>query len=135
MILMKSQNKKNFYCYIQNKPFGNYYLPTRFQYVILRDYYNKLNANFKMPQGEPIFTKTSIRLRSLISAMEPKSTLVLLSLYMFPENNQIRKILFDKIIKKNIQIHLIFEKTIIKKKKDLKKINYILKLNKFNEFN
>ena len=88
-----------------------------------------------MPQGEPIFTKTSIRLRSLISAMEPKSTLVLLSLYMFPENNQIRKILFDKIIKKNIQIHLIFEKTIIKKKKDLKKINYILKLNKFNEFN
>ena len=132
---MKSQNKKNFYCYIQNKPFGNYYLPTRFQYVILRDYYNKLNANFKMPQGEPIFTKTSIRLRSLISAMEPKSTLVLLSLYMFPENNQIRKILFDKIMKKNIQIHLIFEKTIIKKKKDLKKINYILKLNKFNEFN
>lgn len=132
---MKSQNKKNFYCYIQNKPFGNYYLPTRFQYVILRDYYNKINADFKMPQGEPIFTKTSIRLRSLISAMEPKSTLVLLSLYMFPENNQIRKILFDKIMKKNIQIHLIFEKTIIKNKKDLKKINYILKLNKFNEFN
>ena len=132
---MKLQNKKNFYCYIQNKPFGNYYLPTRFQYVILRDYYNKINADFKMPQGEPIFTKTSIRLRSLISAMEPKSTLVLLSLYMFPENNQIRKILFDKIMKKNIQIHLIFEKTIIKNKKDLKKINYILKLNKFNEFN
>lgn len=134
MTSMKSQNKKNFYCYIQNKPFGNYYLPTRFQYVILRDYHKKIKADFKMPQGEPIFTKTNIRLRSLINTIEPKSVLVLLSLYMLPENNQIRKILFDKIIKKNIQLHLIFEKTVVEKKKDFQKINFILKLNKFNDY-
>jgi len=130
---MKLLIKSNCHCYIANKSFGNYYLPTRFQYVILRDYFNKINAVFNMPQGEPIFTKTNIRLRSLINNLKPKSILVLLSMYVLPENKIIRKEIISKMIKKKIELHLIFEKTVIKSKKDFKKINDTLKLDRFTK--
>ena len=56
--------KNNFISYIQNKKFGIYYLPTRYQYVILRDYYKKFNQLFTLPQGEPVFANRNIKLRS-----------------------------------------------------------------------
>lgn len=115
-----------------NKKFGDYYLPTRFQYVILRDYYSKINAVFNMPQGEPVFTKTNIRLRSLIDEIKPNSILILLSIYMLPDDRIIRKEIISKMIKKKIELHLIFEKLVIKKQKDFKQINDVLKLNNFN---
>ena len=130
---MKLLIKSNCHCYIVSKSFGNYYLPTRFQYVILRDYFNKINAVFNMPQGEPIFTKTNIRLRSLINNLKPKSILVLLSIYVLPENKIIRKEIISKMIKKKIELHLIFEKTVIKSKRDFKKINDTLKLDRFTK--
>lgn len=130
---MKLSIKSNCHCYIVNRGFGDYYLPTRFQYVILRDYYSKINAVFNMPQGEPVFTKTNIRLRSLINNLKPNSILVLLSMYMLPENKILRNEIISQIIKKKIELHLIFEKIVIKKRNDFKKINDIFKLNKFNK--
>tara|TARA_Y100001970_G_scaffold173226_1_gene211657 strand:- start:93 stop:485 length:393 start_codon:yes stop_codon:yes gene_type:complete len=129
---MKLSAKKNCHCFIMNKKFGDYYLPTRFQYVILRDYYSKINAVFNMPQGEPVFTKTNIRLRSLIDEIKPNSILILLSIYMLPDDRIIRKEIISKMIKKKIELHLIFEKLVIKKQKDFKQINDVLKLNNFN---
>ena len=130
---MKLRTKLNCYCYIMNKSFGDYYLPTRFQYVILRQYFNKINAVFNMPQGEPVFTKTNIRLRSIINNLKPNSNLILLSIYMLPENKIIRNKIITKMIKKKIKLHLVFENTLINKAKDFKKINEILKLNKFSQ--
>lgn len=133
MTLKKLSIKSNCHCYIMNKSFGDYYLPTRFQYVILRDYFKKINVVFNMPQGEPVFTKTNIRLRSLISDLKPNSVLILLSMYMLPENKMIRNEIILQMIKKKIELHLIFEKTVINKRKDFRKINDIFKLNKFNK--
>ena len=59
--------KNNFISYIQNKKFGIYYLPARYQYVILRDYYKRFNQIFILPQGEPVFSSKNIKLRSLIN--------------------------------------------------------------------
>ena len=70
--------KNNFVSYVQNKQFGSYYLPARFQYVILREYYNKHNQRFNLPDGEPIFTNTNIRLRSLVDKLTSKNSLVVL---------------------------------------------------------
>ncbi len=67
MSLMKSSvNKYKFFNYIQNSPFGNYYIPARFQYIILRDYFNKFKRLFSLPQGEPVFSKTSIKVLPII---------------------------------------------------------------------
>jgi sporadic carbohydrate cluster protein (TIGR04323 family) len=128
---MNLQIKKRYFTYIVNKKFGDYYLPTRFQYVILRDYYQKINANFILPQGEPIFSNTKIRLRTIIKNLKFNEGLILLSIYQLPENKEIRESLLKQLIKKKIELHFIFEGLIIKNKKEFKKINTIFKLNKF----
>ena len=101
--------------------------------ITLQSNFNKIDAVFNMPQGEPVFTKTNIRLRSLINNLKPNSNLILLSMYMLPENKIIRNEVIAKMIKKKIKLHLVFEKTIINKAKDFKKINETLKLNKFSQ--
>ena len=128
---MKLQNKKKYFTYIQNKKFGDYYLPTRYQYIILRDYYKKIKADFILPQGEPIFSQTNIRLRTIIKNLKINDGLVFLSIYQMPENNKIRNNLIKEMLKKNIEIHFIFEGLVIKNNKDFNKIKNIFKLNKF----
>ena len=122
---------QKFVTYIQNKKFGNYYLPARFQYVILRDYYKNIKKDFILPQGEPVFSKTAIRLRTVIANLKINDGLILLSIFMLPENDSIRRDVLKELLKKKIETHFIFENIIAKKLNDYKKINNIYKLNKF----
>ena len=107
----------NFISYTLNKKFGDYYLPARYQYVILRDYYKKFDKSFILPQGEPVFTKTAIRLRSIIKKMKNYDSLILLSAYMLPDDGEIRLKILKLLSKKKIQLHCIFENIIAKNKK------------------
>ena len=125
--------KKNFVSYIQNKPFGGYYLPTRFQYVILRDYFNRNKKLFSLPQGEPIFSKTYIRLRTIISKLKKYDNLVLLSIYVLPDNKILRKEIIKNLIKKKIKTHFIFENKIAKNEKNYNDILRDYKLSKILE--
>lgn len=131
--MKKSQNNKakKFFTYVQNKKFGDYYIPARFQYTILRDYYKKIKQNFILPQGEPIFTKTGIRLRTIVDNLKINDGLVLLSIYMLPEDTNIRQVIYKKLLYKKIETHFIFENIIAKNLNDFKKINNFYKLNKF----
>lgn len=128
---MRSQNKRKYFSYIMNRKFGDYYLPTRYQYVILRDYYQKINEDFILPQGEPVFSSTKIRLRTLVKNLKAKEGLILLSIYQLPEKKEIRDNLIKELIKKKIELHFIFEGLIVKNVGEFQKIKDILKFNKF----
>ena len=119
-----------FISYIQNKPFGNYYIPARFQYVILRDYFKKNNKLFSLPQGEPIFSKTSIRLRTIIKKLNIFDNLILLSIFVLPGNRVIREEILKNLLKKKITTHFIFENIIAKDKKEYDRVLRDIKLNK-----
>ena len=123
----------NFISYTLNKKFGDYYLPARYQYVILRDYYKKFDKSFILPQGEPVFTKTAIRLRSIIKKMKNYDSLILLSAYMLPDDGEIRLKILKLLSKKKIQLHCIFENIIAKNKNELRAINDLIKLSKFSK--
>ena len=125
------KNKKLATSYILSKPFGNYYIPARFQYLILRDYFKKKKFIFSLPQGEPVFTKTRIRLRDIVSDLKPKSDFVILSIFVLPKDNIIRKKIINKLIEKKITTHFIFENRLAKNKNHYKEISNLLKLNKF----
>ena len=127
----RDNKAKKFFTYVQNKKFGDYYIPARFQYTILRDYYKKINQNFILPQGEPVFTKTGIRLRTIIDNLRKNDGLVLLSIYMLPEDSRIRLEIYKKLLHKKIETHFIFENIIARNSNDFKKINNFYKLNKF----
>ena len=127
---MKSLNN-NFISYIQNKKFGIYYLPARYQHVILRDYYGKNNKIFNMPQGEPVFSNKHIKLRSLINKLKAENELVILSIYVLPSNIKLRNEILTILIKKKIKTHFIFENMVAQNKKQYSDINNIIKLNQF----
>tara|TARA_B100000767_G_C19399800_1_gene383408 strand:+ start:66 stop:449 length:384 start_codon:yes stop_codon:yes gene_type:complete len=120
----------NFHTYIQNKKFGNYYLPSRFQYVIFRDYFKKINQTFSLPQGEPVFSKTSIRLRTILSNLKKNDHLVLISIYVLPEDIILNKEIIETLIKKKITTHFIFENVISKTTKEYHEVLNILEINK-----
>tara|TARA_B110001452_G_scaffold122498_1_gene101605 strand:- start:7009 stop:7392 length:384 start_codon:yes stop_codon:yes gene_type:complete len=120
----------NFHTYIQNKKFGNYYLPSRFQYVIFRDYFKKINQIFSLPQGEPVFSKTSIRLRTILSNLKKNDHLVLISIYVLPEDIILNKEIIETLIKKKITTHFIFENVISKTTKEYHEVLNILEINK-----
>lgn len=126
---MKSYKKK-FISYIQNKPFGNYYIPARFQYLILRDYFNKINKLFSLPQGEPVFSKTSIRLRTIVNNLNNLDNLILLSMHVLPEDRVLREEMINKLIKKKIKTHCIFENMIANSKVSYMDLLKNYKLNK-----
>lgn len=127
---MKSLNN-NFISYIQNKKFGNYYLPARFQYLILRDYFSKNKQIFTLPQGEPVFTNNNIKLRSLINKLNSKNELVVLSIYILPINLKLRNEILNILIKKKIKTHFIFENIVADNKKQYSYVSNIIKLNQF----
>jgi len=131
---MKSY-KKNFVSYIQNKPFGSYYLPARFQYVILRDYFSKFKKLFSLPQGEPVFSKTSIRLRTIVNSLERYDNLILLSIHVLPDNRVLREKMIQNLLKKKIKTHFIFENKIADSKESYKNILRDYKLYKFTLIN
>ena len=134
MALMNSSKKiNNFITYIQNKKFGDYYLPARYQYVILRDYYKKFNKSFILPQGEPVFTKTAIRLRTIIAKMKSQDSLILLSAHMLPDDREIRMKILKQLAKKKIKLHCIFENMVARNKNELMALNDLIELEKFNK--
>ena len=131
---MKSY-KKNFVSYIQNKPFGSYYIPARFQYVILRDYFNKFKKLFSLPQGEPVFSKTSIRLRTIVNNLQNYDNLILLSIYVLPDDRILREELIQKLLKKKVKTHFIFENKIADSKESYNNVLRDYKLSKLTLIN
>ena len=82
-----------------------------------------------MPQGEPVFTKL-IRLRDIISDLKPNSDFVLLSIFVLPQDNILKKKIINKLVEKKITTHFIFENKIAKNRNHYKQISNLLKLNK-----
>ena len=125
------KNEPRYLNYIQNSPFGKYYIPARFQYIILKDYYKKIKQDFTLPQGEAYFCKKKIRLNTIINSLKKNDNLILISIFMLPENKKNRLVLYKKLIGKKIKVHFIFENHIIKTIRDYSKIENIFKLQKF----
>ena len=119
------KNKILFKGYVQGSPFGNYYIPARFQIILLRDYINKIKQNFGLPLGEPIFSNTKILLRTMVQSLKSNEAIVCLSVNVLPKDSNARVKLLKKIIKNKSQIHFIFENIIIKKDDDIEKIEKI----------
>ena len=127
--------KKNFVSYVQNKQFGNYYIPPRFQYIILRDYFNKFKKIFSLSHGEPVFSKTSIGLRTVVNNLEKYDNLILLSIYVLPDNRAIREKMIKNLLKKKIKTHFIFENKIADSKENYNNILSDYKLSKLTLIN
>lgn len=127
---------KKYLGYVQNKKFGPYYIPARYQNILLKNYAFLKKKLFHLPQGEPYFSKSNIRLRTMINQINKDEAIICLSIYMLPRDKKLYSKIIDQVILKKTEIHFLFEEIILKNKKDKLKISNLLKLEKFtNEKN
>ena len=109
---------KKYLGYVQNKKFGPYYIPARYQNILLKNY-AFLKKLFHLPQGEPYFSKSNIRLRTMINQINKDEAIICLSIYMLPRDKKLYSKIIDQVILKKTEIHFLFEEIILK----IKKIN------------
>ena len=132
---MTSQNKKikALVGYCHNKSFGPYSLPVKFQNIISANYAYKKNLIYGPGQGEPIFSKNHLQLKSMIRGPYNLNGIVMLSFYMLPKSKQKRYEIFKLAIKKKREIHFIIEDIILRDNKDIKRIEELFSYQKFTE--
>tara|TARA_B100000902_G_scaffold399986_1_gene474276 strand:- start:6697 stop:7149 length:453 start_codon:yes stop_codon:yes gene_type:complete len=131
----KNNQNKTLRGYVHNEKFGPYCMPVVFQNKLLKQYCDERKINFALPQGEIVFSKSFIQLRSLIEKLKHNEGIVMMSIFMLPQKSQDRnKILFN-FINKKIECHFLFENVVAKNKKEYEYINNLIKLNLYQKDN
>lgn len=125
---LPDNSKKILRGYVRNKRFGAYYIPVKWQNQLLRAYCYERKITYSLPIAEPTFAKNHIGLKTLITQTKKNEGIIFLSVHLLPENKKELKIILKKIMKKNIECHFLFENIIVKKNKDLKKIEDFFRL-------
>lgn len=132
---MNSKNNKNKILrgYVQNNKFGPYCLPVAFQNKLLKQYCDEKDKFFALPQGEIVFSKNYIQLRSLIDKLKKNEGIIMMSIFMLPEKSEDRDKILMNLIKSKTECHFLFENIIAKSQKEYQEINNIIKLNSFQK--
>tara|TARA_B100000959_G_scaffold219465_1_gene231763 strand:- start:111 stop:491 length:381 start_codon:yes stop_codon:yes gene_type:complete len=119
--------------YVLNKKFGEYYLPVRFQNKLMKLYCDEKSLTYSLSTGEIVFGKNYIQLRTLINKLKKNEGILFMSLNVLPIDYKLRSSLIERLKKKGIECHFVFENLVIKNKRDFSKINEFFKLRKFTK--
>ena len=128
---MKTQNlnKKNLRGYISSREINGAFYPQNVQNMVIRSCAGNFGYNLQLSGTEWKIKKSYLMLRSIIE--EKNDGVIFFSIFQIYDTEEKNfNILINKIFKKKKIIIFALENLIIKKKKDLEKLGYILKINK-----
>ena len=114
--------------YICLKPINGIIFPSYAQNQINKKYIvEELNGDFFIATNENMYADNQIVLNSLIKEKNKLSGIVMLSAFSLPENYKARYKIYLDSIKNKKKLYFIFEKFLLKSKKDIEKIeNYLI---------
>ncbi len=115
---------KKIYGYVTTNKMGNFLIPIPFQNIILVDYSNKKGFQYFLPSTELVIKDFFLSLFSTINQMDKRSALGICSILVLPNNKKKLNEIFKLIKKKQIEIHCVYEKIILKNFDDYKKNIY-----------
>lgn len=121
--------KKNntFVGYVTPNIFNGMKIPLTLQHKSISEYINLLNGVYKLSQTELIIENNYTTLFSIINNLKKNSNIIMCSLFMLPENLNLRSIILKKIIKKKINLFFVFEKFILNYK-NINELELFIKL-------
>jgi len=121
--------KKNntFVGYVTPNIFNGMKIPLTLQHKSISDHVNSLNGVYKLSQTELIIENNYTTLFSIINNLKKNSNIIMCSLFMLPENLNLRSIILKKIIEKKINLFFVFEKFIINYK-NINELELFIKL-------
>ena len=121
--------KKNntFVGYVTPNIFNGMKIPLTLQHKSISEHVNSLNGVYKLSQTELIIENNYTTLFSIINNLKKNSNIIMCSLFMLPENLNLRSIILKKIIEKKINLFFVFEKFIINYK-NINELELFIKL-------
>ena len=127
-------NKKGYRGYCTPNPFGSYSIPAPAQNIIFRDYANKHNLLFKLSVNELIFKNCYLHLFSLLDELSKHEGVFMCSLFVLPNDQELREHIYNKFIDNNSELHLILENLVLKTKEDSEYIEKIFNLQNQSQY-
>jgi len=114
--------------YICLKPINGIIFPSYAQNQMNKKYIiEELNGDFFIATNENMYADNQIVLNSLIKEKNKLSGIVMLSAFSLPESYKSRYKIYLDTIKNKKKLYFIFEKFLLKNKKDIEKIeNYLI---------
>ena len=100
--------------YVTSRSFGGYCLPVPMQSLLLRNYCEQNNFNYKLPLVETTLANNYMYLNETINKCSDFDHIGMCSIYMFPRDNAKYKLLKKEIDKRSLNFHFIFENTMIR---------------------
>jgi sporadic carbohydrate cluster protein (TIGR04323 family) len=100
--------------YVTSRSFGGYCLPVPMQNLLLRNYCEQNNFNYKLPLVETTLANNYMYLNETINKCNDFDHIGMCSIYMFPRDNAKYKLLKKEIDKRYLNFHFIFENTMIR---------------------
>ena len=100
--------------YVTSRSFGGYCLPVPMQNLLLRNYCEQNNFNYKLPLVETTLANNYMYLNETINKCSDFDHIGMCSIYMFPRDNAKYKLLKKEIDKRSLNFHFIFENTMIR---------------------
>ena len=109
---------KEYVLYTNLRQFKNLQIPAPFQNIILKDYCHKNKIKFTLPVEEYFFANCYVELEGILSQVNKYKGIVMCSIKFLPQKKAFLDYFFLKA--KNIEVHFVLEKLIIKNIKEYK---------------
>ena len=119
--------------YIFSRSFMGERVPQHVQNIVIKDFCQKNNFNFLLSATEYSMKESFYALNQLVNNLKDLHGVVAYSLFQMPYNDEKRKKIFEKILKKRKKIFFACENLQISNLEELKRIDNIWKVKKISE--
>ena len=112
----KSKNgskQHGFRGYSTHRVFSGFRIPVSVQNLIMRDYATRYKLLFKLGVDEFDFPNCYVRLMNLLQELPTLEGIIMCSLFMLPEDRNLRQDIYDAFFESGTRLHLIMEKTVV----------------------
>jgi len=120
--------------YIFSRSFMGERAPQHVQNIVLRNYCEKNNYFFLLSSVEYKMSNSYFMLELAIKELKRLDGILAYSIFQLPENDDWRKKILRKIIKKKKEIHFAVEDFSVRKEKDIQKLQEIWLIKKTLQF-
>jgi len=120
--------------YIFSRGFMGERVPQHVQNIVIRDYCSKKSFQYLLSESEYSMEGSYHILKNLVNNTSSINGIVAYSLFQLPKNDDLRKKLVFKLLKKKKTFHFAVERISISNFKDWERVDYIWKIKKTLSF-
>ena len=125
---MSSEAKVGYRGYSTHREFGGNKIPVPIQNLMMRDYTSRQGLMFKLGVDEFDFPNCYLRLRSILQELPTLEGIITSSLFILPEDRDLRLSVYEEILAHDATLHLIMENAILERSDDIDSLEEFFQL-------